>query len=250
MAEAVIESPRERRLIQIEGGLVKVVRETIEKQVKLAEFMTKMSEGQAFMSGPLPRGCVFYARAASREDGKCAILFAIEKEAGMQSVSWKKQPETEMEQRHPERCIKDLRLSWPNTLWLITFIGSGLHKVVLAATKAPLLLGGLDTRLYMLPMPNQYANGINEFCVGNISLDINLPIEVRAQKLFDELQKSLWNHDLADRVAFANTGVDSLQDWHDKSAADPLLHARLQLAAHPRVTLGALVNCLIGVQAC
>jgi len=217
MASTLI-GPKEKRIIIVEGELLTVQRIVIEREVKTSEFIEELCKSRMLVTEILPNNCVLYSRF-SEASGSCLSMYVIELPPRILKAIYKRNPINADEERHPERCIRELALSWPGTLWFIRFKNSGLTDVYLAAILEPVTNKGMDTPIFYLPMPNQYDYGVKGFCTGNIGVDVGLPFAQKVNAIMEQLLTSMWNEDL--QVDYQDSGVLNLFDWHDKTTGSP-----------------------------
>lgn len=243
---ATVVSPREVRNIHIEGDLAVIKRTIVEREVKTSDLVDELCKGRPLDTGPLPVGCVTYCRYSERDSGAIMSLYVIQIGPHMRKAIHKRPANTADEERHPERCISELMLSWPNTLWFVRFKNSSLLDVHLCSTLDPLSKNAYATVMYLMPMPNQYDLGHKNFCTGNITVDMGLPFATRVEQVMTQLLESMWNEELP--ADFRSVGIVNLRDWHEKSALDPQFYKKLALRPHPRGDVKKMLH-FLGMQA-
>ena len=226
------------RVLAIEGDLVRLQHTTVEREVRTSDFVREIARIHPLDTGILPGGCAWYARRENAGRGLVTV-HAIERPPGMQAVRF-----------NPDRGgpaggeIETLNLSWPNTLWFVRCENDAILDVFLACTAAPLSEKGRDTKLFMLPMPNQYDQGNGAVCLGNLVVDGKQPLAARIDGLVRQILDSCWNHDLL--PLFEDTGIEGLEDWAKRSAADPEFHGKMRFHEHRSRTAGQMMEFLLG----
>jgi hypothetical protein len=142
-----------------------------------------------------------------------------------------------------DEVIKDLVLSWPVTLWFVRCIGEAIQDLHIACTKAPVADEGRDTKLYGLPMPNQYDFGQGAVCMGNLVLKDGVSLTRRVEELVRQTVESLWNSDLM--PSFDGTGITGLEDWAAQSTASAEFHTQIKFPEHHQQTVGEMLAHLL-----
>lgn len=229
-----MQTATDRRVLTIEGDLVRLERTVVEREVKTSDFVAGLARQQPFDSDLLPAGCVWLVRQSAQS--RMVSVYVIERPTGMQKVMYALD-------RDDPSTIKELALSWPNTLWFVRVVGDAIEELYLTCTKEPIAIAGKDTRLFRMPMPNIYENGHGPVCLGNLVTANDKPLAVRIGDLIRQVLESLWNSDLMPE--FEGTGAESLEDWAKKSAADQAVAARLMPRAHRRTTVAAMLEMLL-----
>lgn len=135
-------------------------------------------------------------------------------------------------------------LSWPRTLWWINSTRkNNCHfplqeaLVLVSAIKQPFSEKKLATELYHLPMPNvTFLNGTlcGYVCIGR-GTDSAFPVRapghvantMYARQCVAAVLSSVWSTSI--EPSFYGTNLKSIDDWHNKTAADPDFHKTLTL---------------------
>lgn len=229
---------KETKRISVEGGLVRMERVIIEREAKAEDFMAEIARMQPLDSGLLPEGCVAVRRWCD-ENKVTQCLYLIEREGGLQPIKFRPSKGGE-EQR-------ELVLSFPRTVWCCRTLQAPAADIVsmgdcaVAVICRPVRAEGLATKLFRLPMPNLYEDGNGAVCTGNIQLHEHgaTPAE-KVGRLIQQILESAWNDDLM--PDFEGLGIDGLEDWARKSAADPEFHAKIFYKAHVAGTVGGLLE--------
>ncbi len=100
----------------------------------------------------------------------------------------------------------------------------------------------LETPLNQILMPNIYDSGNGAVCLGNLSVADSNPIHQRIDKILQEILSSLWNSNLMPR--FQETGIESLDDWADRSSTNTEFHSQINFPRHACKTLGGMLRFL------
>lgn len=234
MATAVKES----RTLIIEGDLVRVQRVVTEREVKTSDFIGEIARTQPLDTGPLPWGCIWVLRRLTAGE-RIVGVYVIQRPAGSTLIRFKEKPAD----KDDPRVVKDLVLSWPNTLWFVRCVGDAIQDLHLTVTKAAVGTVGRDTPLFKLPMPNQYDCGDGAVCTGTIVVAKDVPLVRRVEDLVQQTLDSLWNNDMM--PSFEGMGIAGLDDWAAKTCAEPNFHMNLVLSRHRRRTVGEMLDYLM-----
>ena len=228
----------EARRIAIEGGLVRLEKTVIERQVKAEDFLAEVARMQPVETGLLPEGCVLLTRSLEAEK-RTQTVYVMERPPGLQNVRYNVERE--------DQEIQDLILSWPRTLWFCRTSQPPAiaHATIVdlwgAVTRAAVHVEDLGTAIYCLPMPNLYDSGNGAVCMGNLSVEAyEKPLAVRIPELIRQVLESAWNADLMPK--FDGLGVGGLEDWARASAADPEFHAKIRFKAHTHATVRGMLK--------
>lgn len=229
---------KETKRITVEGGLVRMERIVIEREAKAEDFMAEIARMQPLDSGLLPEGCVCVRRWCD-EQKVAQSLYLIERTAGLEPIRFRPVKNGE--------DVKEFVLSWPRTLWCCQTLQAPAADIVsmgdcaVAVVCKPIREEGLATKLFRLPMPNLYEDGNGAVCTGNIQLHENgATAAEKVSHLIRQILDSAWNDDLM--PDFEGLGIDSLEGWAAKSAADPEFHQRIAFRAHSAGTVGGLLE--------
>jgi len=229
-------STTDQRTLVIEGNLVRLQRVVTEREVKTSDFVDEIAKLMPLHTGVLPRGCVMLSKV-SKPGGHTKMIYVIERPAGIQPMKY--QPV-----KDDESSFREIRLSWPNSLWFINCVDDVIHDVYLTATREPLIGQSKDTPLHRHLVPNIYDYGDGAMCLGNLVVTQRGCAALRIEALIAEVLDSLWNADLL--PDFTNTGIESIEDWATKSAAEPEFHKKMKFPEHRCLTVGGMLNQLLG----
>ncbi len=225
---------KECRTLVIEGDLLRIQRTVVEREVKTGDFIAEIARIQPLDTGPLPVGCAWYTRSEN-EKNRIISIYVLERPAGMQHVRIKTSGD--------EQTIKELDLSWPNTVWFFRCVGDAIHDLHLACTASPIVALGRDTQLHRLLMPNLYDGGHGAVCLGNLVLKDGMPLAQRIETLLHQTLDSLWNSDLM--PSFDGSGVTGLDHWAAQSTNNLQFHTQINFPDHRRQTLGEMLAWLL-----
>lgn len=236
-----VAAPKERRFIRIDGEVARITREVVEREVPVEGLMSELTRNKPCDTGMLPRGCVWYAR---HQDPKQATiqLYVVEIAPHMRKMMYRKQAENEKETANPDLCLKEYMVSWPNTLWSCRMRGQAVLDVYLTCTMEPLAVRKGDTRLFILPTPNQHDAGSGHFCLGSLSMDAKMPASEQIERMMEYLLSSVWNQDLKPRLD--GVGITGIPDWAAKSAADPEFWRKIAYRPHGFGSFSGLLGVL------
>jgi hypothetical protein len=185
---------------------------------------------------------VAYFRWSARETGEPVAFYLLEHEPALQKVKYRKTPDP----THAGNPVLELVLSWPRTLWFIECLGDLVKDVYLTVIERPFRQQYLATPLKRLLMPNQYQPA-GALCMGDLTVNGNASLAERIDDLAQQIEESVWNTDLL--PGYDGTGIDGVEDWAAKSAADPETHRRIECPPHWGQTAGGLLRRLRGEDA-
>lgn len=234
----------ETRRIVVEGNITRVERVIVERESSTDAFQEQIGKSLSFDSGPLPQGGA-YIRGTD-PDGRAVQIFVIERPAlpfGMTYRVWKN-GHSQFNARDDKENNINLSLSWPRTLWCYKFVKELLETVHLVSIRAPLMDFYRDTETAIMLVPNTHQNGHGHFCVGNITIPMDLPMPKRIAWLHNHLQGSTWNQDLNYQFP-RDVGITDLFDWHVKSESDREFYKKIKFPSHNTKTFGGLVDHLM-----
>ena len=227
----------ESRSIVIEGELVRVTKTIVEKQVRTSDLLQEIANTQPLSTGLLPRGCIAFSRKTDSQGAN--TLYVMERPAGMVAIRYKNGGSHD---EQSEENISQLMLSWPRTQWFVRWIGTAISELYITCTKEP--VRGLDDPIFVLPMPNIYDDGHGGVCLGNLVVPDTCGPAERTEHLIETVLSSLWNKDLL--PDFEPLGLKGLEDWAERSGADPQLGLKLEYRSHKKETLGKLMDAILG----
>jgi hypothetical protein len=220
---------QEKRIIEMDGNLAVIKRVTTEREVQTEDFLSEMTKNRPLDMGFIPRGCIWCSRTNDNKNVP-VNLYILELTPHMRKITYRRKPTSSKEEANPDSCLVNLDVSWPHTLWAIRMRGIAVLDVHCIAIKDPVRMYREQTKLYILPMGNQYQNGSGHFCIGTLNLDAKLPIDEQVERLMEYLLASVWNQDL--KPVYDNTGINSLEDWAEKSKADPKFYEKIDYRPH------------------
>ena len=231
-------TPAETTSRVIEGNLARVTKTTVERQVRTSDLLDELGRTQPLHTGLLPPGCIAYSRTTDSRN-QINTVYVLERPAGLVVVRYKKAPSHEAQK---EENIVSLTLSWPHTQWLMHWTGPAISQLLVTCTKTP--IRSLEDAIFVLPMPNLYDGGHSGVCLGNLTLPGEPSPAARTARLVETVLSSLWNTDLL--PDYEALGLKGLEDWAERSAADPLFGLSLNYKPHNEETLAALMATILG----
>lgn len=236
----------DKRTIEVEGGLVRIRRTIVEREVEIGEFVATLGRTTPFDTGALPQGGAYVRSTDPADANKTYQLFCIEQPPGPFCLKYRvlKRGAVGSSAKDDDNMTQ-LCLSWPRALWVYRFTRDSQDGVFLFGLTQPLLEAYREQKITTLLMPNIHQNGSDYFCVGNdIQIPTNLPMAKRVIWLHNNLQGSVWNSDLMPPYP-ANCGVDHLFDWHEKTAKDANYQSVMKFPMHQQRTLGNMFDHLL-----
>lgn len=193
--------------IEIVGGYTRFISQVVDKETSTEEFLDKLLSSAPMSTGILPAGTVYYTRKTHGDQQYTTFVF--EYSAGKRKL----------------RCLRNLfgptsasgvcEMYLPNIVFVCTFVGTHVANGRLFCTKTPVSVDKLATKLFYLPLPNQYTDG--RVCFGQLQLPGELTLDDKAKMVHAWLFDSIWNTDLM--PAFGrNSGLHNLTEL---AAAEP-----------------------------
>lgn len=208
------------RYLRVEGDLVTAIRETVERQMPLKDFVDSIRAGAALITPMLPNDCVLYA-SRTTDDAETSV-FIVEWMAGdllfnfRESMPTLRAGETQesLEARAGNR-EKKYKISLPYIYWAHVFTCQALKGVVPFATRAPLRTYGHTTQIFRVPLPNIFPAG--NMCLGeDLKLATNAPMIRRVNETMKYIKHdSWWNSDLA--ISLTDLGVNTYEEWEKRT---------------------------------
>lgn len=239
-------SYEDKRILEVEGNIVRIRRTVIEREVEASEFLSALGRSTPFDTGALPQGGAYLRGTDPGDANKSYQLFCIERPPGPYCLKYRvlKRGASGAAPKDEDN-MTDLCLSWPRVLWIYRFTKDVQDGVYLIGLTQPLLEAYREQRITTILMPNIHQSGNDYFCVGNdIQIPTNLPMAKRVIWLHNNLQGSVWNSDLMPAYP-AGCGVDHLFDWHEKTAKDSDYQSKMKFPPHQQKTLGGLLDWLL-----
>ena len=222
----------------IEGNLARITKTTVERQVRTSDLLEELGRTQPLHTGLLPHGSIAFSRTTDARN-QIHTLYVIERPAGLLTLHYKKAGSQEAQK---EEDILTLTLSWPHTQWLVHWNGPAISQLLVTCTKTP--IQSLADAIFVLPMPNLYDEGRGGVCLGNLTLPDKPDPTARTTCLIETVLSSLWNTDLLPN--YEALGLKGLEDWAERSAADPKFGLTLDYKPHTPRTLGDLMATILG----
>lgn len=263
------------RTVVVEGDVVEVRREVVEKRISVTEFIDQLTSEAPIITPPLPSRCVMYAQSVV--DGAARTVFVVERRAGVHPFLYR-HTSTEprlaalamaaaevregeainaRNQRVREVLQVTHQLSMPYLYLAVAFRADGLNGVYPFATQAPLMAYGTRTRIYRAPLPNIYPNGT--MCLGStLELDADRPMTKRVDTVTKFVfEDSQWNEDLS--PVWEDLGIaNGIYGWEDASKENVQFWTSIRMKnfvlgdKHKGKTIGTLatasqlINLLLG----
>jgi len=130
----------ERRILEIDGGLVVCKRVIRESEVSLDDYLKAAVNSAPFDSGPLPQGGAYLRNIDQANPGRVLQLFSIERPPGPFCLQYRvvKRGQTGAAAKDEEN-MTSLCLSWPRVLWNYRFAGKiqTTHRKTTSLTARP-----------------------------------------------------------------------------------------------------------------
>lgn len=194
----------------IEGGVVNQVREEVLCSIPLDDFLANLAKGMGTFSGMLPYNCLFITGAGKLN------TFVVQLPPKQYPVKYS--------QRKSETPVIDYRISIPFVqMYFVILEATGTIKnVYMSCTKS--LITKETEPVYVPPFLNIFDNGVGKVCNGQMSINMALPLNVRINQYMSEFFVFMFNNDLQPTIpkGLERDQYKFMEDWHKKSAVDPL----------------------------
>lgn len=230
---------KESRYLHVEGGEVRVMRLVEERVVSSESLAMELAKANQLSTGPLPNSCVFYSRRIDTGSNTPIHTYVLELAPHVHHMEMNYKRLSD-----PKKQFQSFDVSWPSTLFMWRLRGSAFLDLRIMATLKPFHEQGLDTPIYILPVPNIFDSGTGQVCVGNPESAINVaqPTHQQIAALQNHMMRSYWNDDLS--TPYDSAGLSGLEDWHKKTEKDAEIGMKLKYREHPRKTFGALFSAI------
>lgn len=207
-----------------EGMTGRIVETQVIHEFSDEDFIRKISELVPLTAGPFPHNTVFYQTRS--ENGQVYQTYGIERLPGLYDHKY-------LPKGTSQEHIKVFKIWLPHLIWWVSTINNTIDKVYLTGADNP-RWDGPSTKLYYLPLNNQYQPAGN-FCCGNLSLDATKPLVVNIERAIMHLEDSLWNDDL--QAVFNGCSIRNLGEWAEESKKDK---PELKFVKYPQPTVSKM----------
>lgn len=201
-----------RTFLRIEGDLVSLVTEVIDREVTLPDLLTELTTATVTTSPRLPTGCRFWIRSGTTD----RQVFVVEQPPARRTIEYHASRRSGTE---PVRY----RLALPYVVFVVSAIGEQIEGLRTFFRTAP--IASLDATLSCSTLPNTSDDGV--VCLGSVRVS-GASIGERVDALIGAFWASRFNQDLRRHPLPFSGGFRA---WAARSRHDPL--AALSLRYDP-----------------
>ena len=207
-----------RTFLRIEGDLVSLVSEVIDREVALPDLLAELTTTQVQVTPRLPIGCRFWIRSGAYD----RQVFVVEQAPMRRTVEY------QASRRQASEPVTH-RLALPYVVFVVSTTGEQIEGLATYFRTAP--LRSLDDPLCHSCLPNTSDEGL--VCLGSVRVS-GATVGERVDALIGAFWASRFNQDLRRHPLPFSGGFRS---WASRSRRDPLaalsLHLRPLLADPP-----------------
>ncbi len=192
-----------RTFLRIEGDLVSLVTEVIDREVLLPDLLTQLTSAQPTLTPRLPTGTRFHLRSGATD----RQVFVVEQLPARRTIEY------HASRRHDSEPTT-YRLALPYVVFVVSTYGEQIEGLASYFRTAP--LRSLDDPLSCSTLPNTNDDGI--VCLGSVRV-AGATVGERVDALVGAFWGSRFNQDLR-RHPLPFTG--GFRSWAARSRRDPL----------------------------
>jgi hypothetical protein len=216
-----------RTFLRIEGDLVSLVSEVIDREVALPDLLTELTTTQVQVTPRLPTGCRFWIRSGAYD----RQVFVVEQAPMRRTITY------HASARYGSEPVP-YRLALPYVVFVVGTIGEQIEGLATYFRTAP--LRSLDDSLFASCLPNTTDEGL--VCLGSVRV-VGATVGERVDALIGAYWASRFNQDLRRHPLPFSGGFRS---WASRSRRDPLAALSLAYDLHWR-TLRQVVASMAGL---
>ena len=216
-----------RTFLRIEGDLVSLVSEVIDREVTLPDLLTELTSSQVAITPRLPTGCRYWLRSGTTD----RQVFVLEQAPSRRTIEY------HASRRHDSEPVT-YRLALPYVVFVISTIGEQIEGLSTYFRTEP--VGSLDATLFCSTLPNTSDDGL--VCLGSVRVS-GASVGERVDALIGAFWASRFNQDLRRHPLPFSGGFRA---WASRSRRDPLAALSLQYDPYWR-TLRQVVAHMAGV---
>lgn len=216
-----------RTFLRIEGDLVSLVTEVIDREVTLPDLLTELTTAQVAMTPRLPTGCRFWIRSGTTD----RQVFVVEQPPSRRTIEYHAS-------RRRESEPTTYRLVVPYVVFVVSTISDQIEGVSTYFRTQP--IASLDATLCCSTLPNTNDDGI--VCLGSVRVS-GSSVGERVDALIGAFWASRFNQDLRRHPLPFSGGFRA---WASRSRRDPLAALSLQYDPYWR-TLRQVVAQMAGL---
>jgi hypothetical protein len=216
-----------RTFLRIEGDLVSLVSEVIDREVTLPDLLTELTSTGVAITPRLPTGCRYWLRShdADRQ------VFVIEQAPSRRTIEYHAS-------RRADSEPVSYRIALPYVVFVVSTTGEQIEGLSTYFRTEP--VGSLDAVLLCSTLPNTSDDG--RVCLGSVRV-AGASVGERVDALIGAFWASRFNQDLRRHpLPFAG----GFRAWASRSRRDPLAALSLQYDPYWR-TLRQVVAHMAGV---
>ncbi len=218
-----------RAYLRIEGDLVSLVSEVVDREVALPDLLAELTTTQVQLSPRLPTGCRFWLRAGTTD----RAVFVAEQAPMRRTIEY------HASQRHDSEPTS-YRIALPYVVFVVSTTGGQIEGLATYFRTAP--LRSLDDQLSCSTLPNTNDDGI--VCLGSVRVS-GATVGERVDALIGAFWASRFNQDLHRHPLPFSGGFRA---WATRSRRDPLVALSLAYDPYWR-TLRQVVASMAGLAA-
>jgi len=216
-----------RTFLRIEGDLVSLVTEVIDREVTLPDLLTELTSTQVAITPRLPTGCRYWLRSGTTD----RQVFVLEQAPSRRTIEY-----------HANRRYgtepTSYRLALPYVVFVVSTIAEQIEGLSTYFRTEP--IGSLDATLLCSTLPNTSDDGL--VCLGLVRVS-GASVGERIDALVGAFWASRFNQDLRRHPLPFSGGFRA---WASRSRRDPLAALSLQYDPYWR-TLRQVVAQMAGV---
>jgi len=216
-----------RTFLRIEGDLVSLVTEVIDREVTLPDLLTELTTAQVATTPRLPTGCRFWIRSGTTD----RQVFVVEQPPSRRTIEYHAS-------RRRESEPTTYRLAVPYVVFVVWTIGDQVEGLATYFRTQP--IASLDATLLCSTLPNTNDDGV--VCLGSVRVS-GASVGERVDALIGAFWGSQFNQDLRRHPLPFSGGFRA---WASRSRRDPLAALSLQYDPYWR-TLRQVVAQLAGL---
>ena len=226
-AERSPNAMQSRTFLRIEGDLVSLVTEVIDREVTLPDLLTELTTAQVAMTPRLPTGCRFWIRSGTTDRS----VFVVEQPPSRRTIEYHAS-------RRRDSEPTTYRLAVPYVVFVVSTIGEQIEGLSTYFRTQP--IASLDATLFCSTLPNTNDDGI--VCLGSVRVS-GASVGERVDALIGAFWASRFNQDLRRHPLPFSGGFRA---WASRSRRDPLAALSLQYDPYWR-TLRQVVAQMAGL---
>jgi hypothetical protein len=198
-----------RTFLRIEGDLVSLVTEVIDREVSLPDLLTELTTATVAITPRLPTGCRFWIRSGTTD----RQVFVLEQPPSRRTIEY------HASRRHDSEPTS-YRLALPYVVFVVSTIGDQIEGLSTFFRTQP--IASLDATLLCSTLPNTSDDGV--VCLGSVRVN-GRSVGERVDALIGAFWASRFNQDLRRHPLPFSGGFRA---WASRSRQDPLAALSLQ----------------------